>query len=229
MLGEARDAEVLAERYRNALDGLPPELVRGPVRERLVTVPSTVIGPGCGIVGRLRSHGISVCSTRWMHWSPRPAADAGAAPAVTVAAAGKRVRKAAKAADRPPTKRLATRRPEATPNPQARQAASLHRGRDRCEEGVQAGERNPVAARRPPGQRGQSGPLSSRPTPRTPRAKTPSPTACFTARRPSGRRQPPAARAARCASSAKRCASGRAELAGRASWRVSRILFRASW
>lgn len=36
ILGTARDAEVLAERYERALDGLPPELVRGPVRERLV-------------------------------------------------------------------------------------------------------------------------------------------------------------------------------------------------
>lgn len=36
VLGTARDAEVLAERYRAALDGLPPELVRGPVAERLV-------------------------------------------------------------------------------------------------------------------------------------------------------------------------------------------------
>ena len=36
VLGVARDAEVLAERFQRALDGLPPELVRGPVRERLV-------------------------------------------------------------------------------------------------------------------------------------------------------------------------------------------------
>ncbi|MFM9034175.1 MAG: CHAD domain-containing protein [Mycobacterium sp.] len=36
VLGIARDAEVLAERYRDALDALPPELVRGPVRARLV-------------------------------------------------------------------------------------------------------------------------------------------------------------------------------------------------
>ena len=36
MLGVARDAEVLAERYEKALDELPAELVRGPVRERLV-------------------------------------------------------------------------------------------------------------------------------------------------------------------------------------------------
>jgi CHAD domain-containing protein len=36
VLGEARDAEVLAERYRRALDGLPAQLVRGSVRERLI-------------------------------------------------------------------------------------------------------------------------------------------------------------------------------------------------
>ncbi|MBP1822217.1 CYTH and CHAD domain-containing protein [Mycobacterium sp. OAE908] len=36
VLGVARDAEVLAERYEKALDDLPAELVRGPVRERLV-------------------------------------------------------------------------------------------------------------------------------------------------------------------------------------------------
>ncbi|POY02955.1 CHAD domain-containing protein [Mycobacterium kansasii] len=36
VLGVARDAEVLAERYQHELDGLDPELVRGPVRERLV-------------------------------------------------------------------------------------------------------------------------------------------------------------------------------------------------
>lgn len=36
VLGVARDAEVLAERYEQALDALPPHLVRGPVRERLV-------------------------------------------------------------------------------------------------------------------------------------------------------------------------------------------------
>ncbi|MEI6254567.1 MAG: CYTH and CHAD domain-containing protein [Mycobacteriaceae bacterium] len=36
VLGIARDAEVLTERYRDALDALPPEMVRGPVRARLV-------------------------------------------------------------------------------------------------------------------------------------------------------------------------------------------------
>ena len=36
VLGIARDAEVLADRYSAALDALPAELVRGPVHERLV-------------------------------------------------------------------------------------------------------------------------------------------------------------------------------------------------
>jgi CHAD domain-containing protein len=36
ILGVARDAEVLAERYERGLDELPADLVRGPVRERLV-------------------------------------------------------------------------------------------------------------------------------------------------------------------------------------------------
>jgi CHAD domain-containing protein len=36
VLGIARDAEVLAQRYAQALDELPRELVRGPVRDRLV-------------------------------------------------------------------------------------------------------------------------------------------------------------------------------------------------
>ena len=36
VLGEARDAEVLAERYERALDALPEALVRGSIRERLV-------------------------------------------------------------------------------------------------------------------------------------------------------------------------------------------------
>jgi CHAD domain-containing protein len=36
ILGVARDAEVLAEKYEEVLDGLAPELVRGPVRARLV-------------------------------------------------------------------------------------------------------------------------------------------------------------------------------------------------
>src|ERR1700675_3487658 len=36
VLGVARDAEVLGERYQRSLDELPTELVRGPIRERLI-------------------------------------------------------------------------------------------------------------------------------------------------------------------------------------------------
>jgi CHAD domain-containing protein len=36
VLGTARDAEVLGERYARALDALPQTLVRGPIRQRLV-------------------------------------------------------------------------------------------------------------------------------------------------------------------------------------------------
>ena len=36
VLGTARDAEVLADRYQRALDDLPQDLVRGPIRARLV-------------------------------------------------------------------------------------------------------------------------------------------------------------------------------------------------
>ena len=36
VLGRARDAEVLGDRYAQALDALPQQLVRGPIRQRLV-------------------------------------------------------------------------------------------------------------------------------------------------------------------------------------------------
>ncbi len=36
VLGTARDAEVLADRYQRALDELPTDVVRGPIRQRLV-------------------------------------------------------------------------------------------------------------------------------------------------------------------------------------------------
>jgi CHAD domain-containing protein len=101
ILGGARDAEVLAERYRNALDGLPPELVRGHVRERLID----------GAEGRYRTglrHSLAALrSPRYFRLlDALEAVIANASPTdqepapVTVAAAGKKVRKAAKAARR---------------------------------------------------------------------------------------------------------------------------------
>ncbi len=99
LLGVARDAEVLAERYRGALDDLPPELVRGPVRERLVGGADQTYRTG------LRDALAAMRSTRYFRLldvldavsAKAPPADRDSAPA-TVAAAGKKVRKAAKAA-----------------------------------------------------------------------------------------------------------------------------------
>lgn len=48
VLGVARDAEVLGDRYQRELDALAPELVRGRVRERLVDGRGGDTRPGCG-------------------------------------------------------------------------------------------------------------------------------------------------------------------------------------
>src|ERR1700733_2963747 len=101
VLGVARDAEVLADRYRTALDDVPTELVRGPVRQRLVE----------GAEQRYRTglwHALAAFSLpRYFRLlddldaliSQAPSAGRESAPA-TVTAAGKKVYKAAKAARR---------------------------------------------------------------------------------------------------------------------------------
>lgn len=103
ILGVARDAEVLAEKYETALDGLPAELVRGPVRDRLVE----------GAKRRYRSGWkrslVAMRSERYFRLldglealiaAEPPPSKTGAEPEqVTVDAAYKRVRKAAKKAD----------------------------------------------------------------------------------------------------------------------------------
>ncbi len=101
VLGEARDAEVLAERYRNALDDLPPELVRGPIRQRLVGGAEDRYRTG------LRHSLAALRLPRYFRLLDNVEALVAAAPStrgqsapVTVAAAGKKVRKAAKAARR---------------------------------------------------------------------------------------------------------------------------------
>ena len=48
VLGVARDAEVLAETVRESARRVAAELVRGPVRERLVEGPSGATPSGCG-------------------------------------------------------------------------------------------------------------------------------------------------------------------------------------
>lgn len=102
VLGVARDAEVLAERYERALDALPDELVRGPVRERLVEGAKRRYASGW------RRSLTAMRSQRYFRLldaldalalAEPPSAPAGEEPApVTIDAAYKRVRKAAKAA-----------------------------------------------------------------------------------------------------------------------------------
>lgn len=104
VLGVARDAEVLAERYRRALDALPPEMVHGRVRERLVEGARRRYETG------LRRSLIAMRSQRYFRlldalevWVAEiPVAASGAAPAapVTIDAAYRKVRTAAKAAAR---------------------------------------------------------------------------------------------------------------------------------
>jgi CHAD domain-containing protein len=102
ILGVARDAEVLAERYERTLDELPAELVRGPVRERLVD------GAKKHYTAGLRRSLIAMRSRRYFQLLDAleglvaiepPPAPPGEEPAqLTIDAAYRRIRKAAKAA-----------------------------------------------------------------------------------------------------------------------------------
>jgi CHAD domain-containing protein len=99
VLGEARDAEVLAERYRSALDRLPPELARGPVRDRLIDGSEERYRAG------VRRSLAAMRSPRYFRLlDALEAVIATTAPTdkksgpVAVAAAAKKLRKAAKAA-----------------------------------------------------------------------------------------------------------------------------------
>ncbi|OJZ73328.1 CHAD domain-containing protein [Mycobacterium paraffinicum] len=101
ILGIARDAEVLAERYERELDGLTTDLVRGPVHERLVGGAKRRYQTG------LRRSLMAMRSQRYFRLldaldeiaaqSPGSATGGDHAP-VTIDAAYKKVRKAAKAA-----------------------------------------------------------------------------------------------------------------------------------
>jgi CHAD domain-containing protein len=104
VLGVARDAEVLAERYERALDELPEELVRGPVRERLVDGAKKHYKSG------LRRSLIAMRSQRYFRLldaleglvatEPPPPQAGEERPSLTIDSAYRRVRKAAKAAKR---------------------------------------------------------------------------------------------------------------------------------
>ena len=99
VLGVARDAEVLAERYERALNDLPDDLVRGPIRKRLVDGAKRRYKSG------LRRSLIAMRSERYFRLldaldglvAAEPPSTAGEEPVpVTIDSAYKRVRKAAK-------------------------------------------------------------------------------------------------------------------------------------
>jgi len=102
VLGVARDAEVLAERYEKALDELPAELARGPVRERLIEGAKKHYKSG------LRRSLVAMRSQRYFRLldaleglvaTQAVPTQPGVEPApLTIDSAYKRVRKAAKAA-----------------------------------------------------------------------------------------------------------------------------------
>jgi CHAD domain-containing protein len=104
VLGVARDAEVLAERYERALDELPEELVRGPVRDRLVDGAKRRYQSG------LRRSLIAMRTARYFRLldalealiavQPAPTSPENERAQLTLDSAYKRVRKAAKAASR---------------------------------------------------------------------------------------------------------------------------------
>lgn len=104
VLGVARDAEVLAEKYEKALDELPAELIRGPVRERLVDGAKKRYSAGH------RRSLIAMRSDRYFRLldalealvatAPPPPRPGDEEPTtLTIDAAYEKVRKAAKAAD----------------------------------------------------------------------------------------------------------------------------------
>ena len=103
ILGVARDAEVLAEKYETALDGLPAELIRGPVRDRLVEGAKRRYH-----AGRRRSL-MAMRSERYFRLldglealvavEPPPSSDGTGHDRVTVHAAYRKLRKAAKKAE----------------------------------------------------------------------------------------------------------------------------------
>lgn len=101
VLGVARDAEVLAERYQRALDEMPAELVRGPVRQRLVE------GANRRYTAGWRRSLLAMRSERYFRLldaleelvsAEQPESADAATKSVNIDAAYKRVRKAAKTA-----------------------------------------------------------------------------------------------------------------------------------
>lgn len=101
VLGTARDAEVLADRYSTALDALPPELVRGPVHERLVHGAWQRYNTGLSrSLKAMRSERyfrlLDALDALVVHRAPAPDADH---PPATIDSSYRRLRKVARKAD----------------------------------------------------------------------------------------------------------------------------------
>jgi len=138
VLGVARDAEVLAERYQRQLDELAPDLVRGRIRDRLVE------GAHRRYQNGLRRSLAAMRSQRYFRlldtldsWVAEVAAPpAGEEPApVTIDTAYKKVRKAAKAAKEAEAAEAAEEAEAAEPTevpPEGNPDEALHRIRKRA-------------------------------------------------------------------------------------------------
>ena len=160
VLGVARDAEVLAERYEKALEELPAELVRGPVWERLVDGAKRRYASG------LRRSLIAMRSQRYFRLL-----DALDGARRHRTAAGPARRGGARSGDHRVgiqedpqggqgcrwCRRSGQGRGTAS-NPQGRQETSLHRRRDRGRRCVVSRQDHPVVVGRSPGQRGEPNP-----------------------------------------------------------------------
>lgn len=102
VLGVARDAEVLAERYERAIDALPEANVRGPVRERLVEGAKKRYQTGwkrsLTAMRSQRYFRLLDALEALVASGPAPSAPGEEPAPLTIDSAYKRVRKAAKAA-----------------------------------------------------------------------------------------------------------------------------------
>ncbi|WP_024445387.1 CYTH and CHAD domain-containing protein [Mycolicibacterium iranicum] len=102
VLGVARDAEVLAERYERAIDALPESNVRGPVRERLVEGAKKRYQMGwkrsLTAMRSQRYFRLLDALEALVASDPAPSATGEEPAQLTIDSAYKRVRKAAKAA-----------------------------------------------------------------------------------------------------------------------------------
>ena len=215
VFGIARDAEVLAERYEQELDRLAPELVRGPIRERLVEGARRRYQTG------LRRSLIAMRSQRYFRLldaldsmvAETPAAASGEEHApVTIDGAYKKVRKAAKAAkateagdqvdqESPPPNKNATRRyTESASAPSDFATPRQLPARTRCPSRRRPSRRCSVTTKTA---WSAANIWVNRRKPRTPPARTPSPTVCSTSRRPTWPRVAVSSSTTRCANSPK--------------------------